>query len=90
MIPFLFDVAAIPVFDWNGPEFLSFYLVSLIAAIWWSLRRSKKALDRFNRPGEPAAPTDPYELAAMVTVDVDSFYLADPRARQHAFATFGV
>ncbi|MES2925108.1 MAG: TIGR04222 domain-containing membrane protein [Verrucomicrobiota bacterium] len=65
MIPFLFDVAAIPVFDWNGPEFLSFYLVSLIAAIWWSLRRSRKALEKFNARGDAATPTDPYELAYL-------------------------
>lgn len=33
---------------------------------------------------------DPNELASLITVDTDSFYLADPRARQHAFEVFGV
>lgn len=34
--------------------------------------------------------SDPHELAAMLTVDTESFYLADPRARQAAFDVFGV
>ena len=37
-----------------------------------------------------AISTDPNELASLITVDTDSFYLADPRARQHAFEVFGV
>lgn len=37
-----------------------------------------------------ALSTDSQELASLITVDTDSFYLADPRARQHAFAVFGV
>ena len=37
-----------------------------------------------------AISTDPHELASLITVDTDSFYLADPRARQHAFDVFGV
>lgn len=37
-----------------------------------------------------AISTDPHELASLITVDTDSFYLADPRARQHAFEVFGV
>jgi len=37
-----------------------------------------------------AISTDARELASLITVDTDSFYLADPRARQHAFETFGV
>lgn len=37
-----------------------------------------------------AISTDPNELASLITVDTDSFCLADPRARQHAFEVFGV
>lgn len=37
-----------------------------------------------------AISTDPNELASLITVDTDSFYLSDPRARQAAFAVFGV
>lgn len=37
-----------------------------------------------------AISTDGQELASLITVDTDSFYLADPRARQHAFEVFGV
>lgn len=37
-----------------------------------------------------AISSDPHELASLITVDTDSFYLADPRARQHAFDVFGV
>lgn len=37
-----------------------------------------------------AISTDGHELASLITVDTDSFYLADPRARQHAFEVFGV
>lgn len=33
---------------------------------------------------------DPHELAGLLTVDTESFYLADPRARQSAFEVFGV
>ena len=37
-----------------------------------------------------AISADPHELANLITVDTDSFYLSDPRARQHAFEVFGV
>lgn len=37
-----------------------------------------------------AISADGQELASLLTVDTDSFYLADPRARQHAFDVFGV
>lgn len=37
-----------------------------------------------------AISADGQELASLITVDTDSFYLADPRARQHAFEVFGV
>lgn len=33
---------------------------------------------------------DPHELAGLLSVDVESFYLADPRARQHAFEVFAI
>lgn len=33
---------------------------------------------------------DPHELASMLTVDTESFYLVDPRARQAAWEVFGV
>jgi hypothetical protein len=33
---------------------------------------------------------DPHELAACLTVDVESFYLAHPTARQNAFDVYGV
>ena len=65
MIHFLTYFSALPLLDWNGPEFLSFYLVSFVAAIWWSLRRSKKVLEKFDRPGNPATPAGPYELAYL-------------------------
>ncbi|MES2440317.1 MAG: TIGR04222 domain-containing membrane protein [Verrucomicrobiota bacterium] len=65
MIPSSLYLAAIPVFDWNGPAFLAFYLVALITAIWWSLRRSKQALEKFNASGETTVPTDSYELAYL-------------------------
>jgi hypothetical protein len=34
--------------------------------------------------------SDPADAASLLTVDTESFYLADPRARQAAFETFGV
>jgi hypothetical protein len=33
---------------------------------------------------------DPYELASLVIPDVDSFYFADPLARQNAFKVWGI
>jgi uncharacterized protein (TIGR04222 family) len=76
MTPSLFQIAAVPVFDWNGPEFLSFYLVSLIAAICWSLRRSKKALEKFGTRGGTDAPSDPYELAFLAGGEARAVQLA--------------
>jgi hypothetical protein len=37
-----------------------------------------------------AISADPHELASILTVDTESFYLADPRARQAAFDVYGV
>jgi hypothetical protein len=37
-----------------------------------------------------AISADAHELANLLTVDTDSFYLSDPRARQHAFEVFGI
>lgn len=37
-----------------------------------------------------AISADPHELANLLTVDTESFYLADPRARQAAFDVYGV
>ena len=50
-----------------------------------ALARIALSLQRFL-----AISADANELAALLSIDTESFYLADPRARQHAFEVFGV
>ena len=49
------------------------------------LARQALSLQRFL-----AVSSDPWELAALLSVDTDSYFLADPRARQAAWEVFGV
>lgn len=56
----------VPVFDWNGPDFLKFYAVALLsaAAITWAwLAAWRKAEEK--RAASVPMPTDAYELAAL-------------------------
>ena len=73
---FLTYFAVIPLLDWNGPEFLSVYLVLLIAGFSWSMRRSNKALEKFNTAGEARPPSDPYELAYLAGGEARAVQLA--------------
>ena len=50
-----------------------------------ALSRQAQSLQRFL-----TLSTDPWELAALLSVDTDSYFLADPRARQAAWEVFGV
>ncbi len=67
------------------PKKAALYQLENPAAHVAALTRMAASLQNFL-----AISTDPHELASLITVDTDSFYLADPRARQHAFTVFGV
>ncbi|MEP4077904.1 TIGR04222 domain-containing membrane protein [Haloferula sp.] len=59
-------LAAIPILDWNGPEFLLFYGVAFVVALIWSVMRRRRANDQFSLPGaEEVQLSDPYELAYL-------------------------
>lgn len=64
MISFPFP-AAIPVLDWQGPAFLTFYGVAFVLAMVLSLRRSASKRKRFELPGSRKELTDPYEAAYL-------------------------
>jgi uncharacterized protein (TIGR04222 family) len=57
--------ASIPILDWNGPEFLVFYIFALTGALIWSLHLKKKAAKRFESAAPPATLTDPFEIAFL-------------------------
>ena len=63
--PWLY-VAAIPILDLTGREFLLFYLCAFVGALVWSVMRRSKALRKFSVTGaEQTQVTDPYELAYL-------------------------
>ncbi|OYV04930.1 MAG: hypothetical protein CFE26_14275 [Verrucomicrobiales bacterium VVV1] len=57
--------AAIPVLDWHGPAFLTFYGVAFLLAMGLSLSRSASMRKRFELPGSRKELTDPYEAAYL-------------------------
>ena len=57
--------ASIPILDWQGPEFLVFYMFSLTGALLWSLHLKKKAAKRFESAAPPSPFTDPFEIAFL-------------------------
>jgi PD-(D/E)XK nuclease superfamily protein len=61
------------------------YLVEDVSGHIAALSRQALSLQRFL-----ALSGDPWELAALLSVDTDSYFLADPRARQAAWEVFGV
>lgn len=58
-------LAAIPVIDWHGPQFLAFYGFALIVSLIWSLRRRHQLVSQFIRPGVQVQIDDPYEAAYL-------------------------
>jgi len=57
--------ASIPILDWQGTEFLVFYIFALTGALIWSLHLKKKAAKRFGSPAPPSPLTDPFEIAFL-------------------------
>ncbi len=59
-------LSEILIFDWNGPQFLMFYLIALGVCVGWSFWRSSKSMARFQVPasGSPML-TNPYEIAYL-------------------------
>ncbi len=59
-------LAGIPILDLPGRDFLFFYLLSLIAAVVWTLICRRQALRKFSVPGaELSELADPYDLAYL-------------------------
>ncbi len=59
-------LSEIPLLDWNGPQFLMFYLVALGVCVGWSFWRSSQSMARFQVPGNGSpALTNPYEIAYL-------------------------
>jgi len=60
-------VGEVPVLDWQGPEFLGFYVSCYIAAVVWALWNRRRKFSRFSLPEEPGSvpPLDPYETAYL-------------------------
>ncbi len=58
--------AAIPGFDWTGPEFLGFYSAGFVVTLVWSIVRRSRVNEKFTLPAaaEPSL-TDPYEIAFL-------------------------
>lgn len=57
--------AAIPLLDWNGPEFLAFYVIALIVLTAWCRWKAGRALGRFDNPRDCPDADDPYEAAFL-------------------------
>lgn len=56
----------VPVLDWQGPEFLGFYVSCYIAAVVWALWNRRRKFSRFSAPEAQApAPLDLYETAFL-------------------------
>ncbi len=58
-------ICDIPLFDWQGPQFLMFYLISLLAGGIWCWRRAGRALVPYEVPGDLPDLEDPYEVAYL-------------------------
>lgn len=59
-------LAEIPLLDWRGPEFLTFYLVALVICVAWSFFRARGAMSRFQVADNAMVPlTNPYEIAYL-------------------------
>lgn len=65
IIPPLEMLARIPLLDWNGTEFLLFYIVALIVIGLWTVRRAHRSLHRYDNPREHALLADPFEVAYL-------------------------
>ena len=61
----LLVTAAVPVFDWHGPEFLWFYGVAMLVAAVWSYRRASRLSERFRHPSNPTDLHDPFDAAYL-------------------------
>lgn len=58
-------LAEIPILDWSGPSFLTFYPGALLLAAIWSWRRFQWVLRPLEVPGVAAALGDPYQVAYL-------------------------
>ena len=58
-------LAEIPLLDWNGPDFLVFFVIALVAASIWCLRRVRDALAPLDRHHGDEAELDPFEAAFL-------------------------
>ena len=62
----MMTLAEIPLLDWKGPQFLTFYLVALVVCVAWSFRRARGAMSRFEVSDKASPPlTNPYEIAYL-------------------------
>ncbi|MFD0892608.1 TIGR04222 domain-containing membrane protein [Luteolibacter ambystomatis] len=57
--------ASIPIFDWNGPAFLVFYLAAFVGAMIWTSQRSERLAKRFEGAPNPRTLTDPFDIAFL-------------------------
>lgn len=57
--------SAIPILDWNGPEFLLFYAPLLGGALAWSWFRIQRQTKRFETGTSSHDLTDPFEIAYL-------------------------
>lgn len=56
----------VPVLDWQGPEFLGFYVSCYIAGVVWALWNRRRKFSRFSIPAEESpVPLDLYETAFL-------------------------
>ncbi len=64
-----FYLAAIPLLDWSGPEFLAFYVTALVTIGIWCRFRVIESVKAFDHPGADAEPRaqelDPFEIAFL-------------------------
>jgi len=59
-------LSSIPVFDWDGTTFLTFYVLAYLAALLWCTRNRSVGLRKFDHPNATKATLeDPYEVAYL-------------------------
>jgi uncharacterized protein (TIGR04222 family) len=58
-------LAEIPLLDWNGPDFLVFFVIALVAVSIWCVRRVRNALDPLDRHQSDEAALDPFQAAFL-------------------------
>jgi len=58
-------LAEIPLLDWNGPDFLVFFVIALVTISCWCLRRVRDALDPLDRHQSDEAALDPFQAAFL-------------------------